>query len=248
MKFANKVAVVTGGSRGIGLAIAQDLVKNGAQVIITGRKQASLDAALASLGERAQAVAGKLGQPEHDDALRRLIEQEHGGIDFLVNNVGMNPVFGSLADLDSDIARKILDTNVVGALGLSQMAYALGMRERRGAIVNIGSFAGLRPSAGIGMYGVSKAALIALTRQLAVEFAPEIRVNAVAPAAIKTDFAKAMYEGREAELAAAYPANRLGVPEDVAGPVSFLLSDAAAWVTGQIIAIDGGLGLVSPEG
>lgn len=248
MDFADKIAIVTGGSRGIGFAIAEELISRGARVIITGRKQESLDAALEQFGERAQAVAGKLGQPEHDDELQRIIAEEYGGIDYLVNNVGINPVYGPIAELDLDAARKVLDTNVLGALKLSQMAWSWGMRERGGAIVNVGSFAGLRPSQGIGLYGVSKASLLALTRQLALEFAPEIRVNAVAPAAIKTDFAKAMYEGREQEVAAAYPAKRLGIPADVAGPVAFLLSDAAAWVTGQTIAIDGGLGLVSPEG
>ncbi|MDJ1372474.1 SDR family oxidoreductase [Gulosibacter molinativorax] len=246
MRFDQKVAVVTGGSRGIGFAIAKELIAGGATVIITGRKQDSLDAALEQLGDRARGVAGKLGQPEHDDALRRAITDEFGGIDYLVNNVGMNPVFGPLVQLDLDVARKILDTNVLGALKMSRLGYELGLRERRGAIVNVGSISGLRPSTGIGMYGVSKSALFALTRQLAVEFAPNIRVNAVAPAAIKTDFSKAMYEGREAELAAAYPAERIGVPEDVAGPVCFFLSDAAGWVTGQTLAIDGGLSLVTP--
>lgn len=247
MDFTGKLAVVTGGSRGIGFAIARTLIANGARVIITGRSPNALDAAIDLLGDRVRPVVGGLGTPEHDEALRRSVAEEREGVDFLVNNVGINPVFGPLSDLDLDTARKILDTNVLAALTLSRLAYQLGLYERRGAIVNVSSFAALRASAGIGMYGISKAALLALTRQLALEYAPEVRVNAVAPAAIRTDFSKAMYEGREAELAAAYPARRLGDPDDVAGPVAFLLSDAAAWVTGQTISIDGGLGLVSPE-
>ena len=117
------------------------------------------------------------------------------------------------------------------------------MGEHGGSIVNVASVAGLRPSPGIGMYGVSKAALIRLTTELAVELGPGIRVNAVAPAVVKTKFATALYEGREEEVSAAYPLKRLGVPEDVAGAVAFLLSDAASWITGQTLVLDGGVTL-----
>jgi NAD(P)-dependent dehydrogenase (short-subunit alcohol dehydrogenase family) len=121
------------------------------------------------------------------------------------------------------------------------------MGERGGAVVNIASVAGVSTSPGIGMYGVSKSAVVGLTRQLAAELAPKIRVNAVAPAAVKTAFAKALYEGREQEVAGKYPLKRLGVPADVAGPVTFLLSDDAAWVTGQTLVIDGGATLITAD-
>lgn len=245
--FSNKVAVVTGGSRGIGFAIAQRLVDGGARVIITGRKQDTIDSALDQLGDRARGIAGKLGDEAHFESLEETIRDEFGGVDLLVNNVGMNPVFGDLIDLDLAAARKILDTNVLGALSTSSRLLPLGLKERRGAIVNVASLAGVQPTPGIGMYGVSKAALIALTRQMALEFAPDVRVNAVAPAAIKTQFAAAMYEGREAELAARYPMKRIGQPEDVAGPATFFLSDAAGWVTGQTMLVDGGITLVGAE-
>lgn len=245
--FKNKVAVITGGSRGIGFAVAERLVAGGAQVIITGRKPDSLDAAVAQLGERARGVAGKLGDESHLEDLKRVIENDVGGVDLLVNNVGMNPVFGDMVTLELAAARKIFETNVLGALRVSTQLLSLGLKDRSGAIVNVSSLAGVQPTPGIGLYGVSKAALIALTKQMALEFAPEVRVNAVAPAAVKTQFAAAMYEGREAELAERYPLKRIGQPEDVAGPVAFFLSDAAGWVTGQTLLIDGGITLVNAE-
>jgi NAD(P)-dependent dehydrogenase (short-subunit alcohol dehydrogenase family) len=118
------------------------------------------------------------------------------------------------------------------------------MGDHGGSVVNVASIAGLRPSPGIGLYGVSKAALIRLTTELAVELAPGIRVNAVAPAVVKTKFATALYEGREEQVSASYPLKRLGVPSDIAGAVTFLLSDEASWITGQTIVLDGGVTLV----
>jgi len=130
---------------------------------------------------------------------------------------------------------------VLAALGWVQHVHKAWFAGHGGAVVNVASVAGLRPATGIGMYGASKAALIHLTQQLAVELAPAVRVNAVAPAVVKTRFATALYEGREAEVAAAYPLKRLGVPGDVAGAVAYLASDEAAWVTGQTIVVDGGM-------
>jgi NAD(P)-dependent dehydrogenase (short-subunit alcohol dehydrogenase family) len=160
-----------------------------------------------------------------------------------VNNAGVNPAYGSLFDIDERAMQKILDVNVLGALAWSKAAVRGGLLGDGGAIVNISSIAGVTASPGIAFYGVSKAALISLTHQLAYELAPGIRVNAVAPAVIKTDFAKALYEGREEQVASAYPLKRLGIPSDVAGVVAFLLSHDAAWITGQTIVIDGGASL-----
>ncbi|MDI3330167.1 MAG: SDR family oxidoreductase [Micrococcus sp.] len=244
--FNGRTALVTGASRGVGLATARTLVDGGARVVLTARGREGLDAAVAQLGPAAVGVAGKLDDPAHLEEVAEVVGGL-GGLDYLVNNVGINPVFGPMAEMDLGAARKILEVNVLGAFRAARAAVEWGIVERGGAIVNIASIAGISSSPGIGMYGVSKSAVLGLTRQLAAELAPDVRVNAVAPAAVKTDFAKALYEGREDEVSARYPLQRLGVPEDVAGPVAFLLSEAAAWMTGQTLVIDGGASLVGLE-
>lgn len=244
-RFEGKVGIVTGASRGIGLAVARRLIDEGAKVVITARKPDALAAAVEQLGgeEHAIAVPGNAADTTHQgEAVRTAIER-FGSLDLLVNNTGINPAYGPLMKLDLDMARKIMDTNVVAALSWVQQSHAAWMGEHGGAIVNIGSVAGLRAAPGIAFYGASKAALIHLTEELAVELGPAIRVNAVAPAVVKTDFAKALYEGREDEVAKPYPLKRLGRPEDIAGPVAFLASEDAAWVTGQTLPIDGGITL-----
>jgi len=164
-----------------------------------------------------------------------------GHVDILVNNTGINPAYGPMIDADLALFAKTIDTNVVAALGWVQEVHRASMRERGGAIVNVASVAGLRPSVNIGGYSASKAALIALTRQLSVELGPTIRVNAVAPAVVRTRFAQAMYEHDEAGVAARYPLKRLGAPEDIAAAVAFLVSPGAAWITGETIVVDGGV-------
>lgn len=245
-RFDGATALITGASRGIGLAIAQRFVADGGRVAITARGQQALDAAVASLGgpSVAIAIAGKADDPAHRAEVFARIAQEFGTIDHLVNNAGINPTYGPALETDEAVARKILDVNVIGALAWSRDAVAAGLT---GTIVNLSSISAITAAPGIAFYGVSKAALISLTQQLAHELAPRIRVNAVAPAVIKTDFAKALYEGREDEVAARYPLARLGVPDDVAGPVTFLMSSDSAWITGQTIVIDGG-GSLSPVG
>jgi NAD(P)-dependent dehydrogenase (short-subunit alcohol dehydrogenase family) len=244
-RLEGQVAVVTGASRGIGLGIAERLVGEGARVCITARKQEALDEAVASLGgsDHAIAVAGKAHDPDHQaDAVARTMDA-FGRVDLLVNNTGINPVYGRLVDLDLDAARKIFEVNALAALAWVQHVHKAWMADHGGAIVNVSSVAGLKPAPGIGFYGATKAMLSHLTEELAVELGPDIRVNAVAPAVVKTKFATALYEGREEEVAATYPLKRLGVPEDVAGVVAFLLSSDAAWVTGQTVVIDGGITL-----
>lgn len=243
-RFDGKVAIVTGASRGIGLGVAQRLVDEGAKVLITARKTEALEAAVAELGEdNATYVAGPADDPAHqDEAIAKAIET-FGGLDLFVNNTGINPTYGRMVEMDLAAARKIFEVNVVAAVSWVQKAYAASLADRGGAIVNIASVGGLKPAPMIGMYGASKSALIHVTEELALELAPQIRVNAVAPAVVKTRFAGALYEGREEEVASVYPMKRLGVPEDIASVVAFLLSDDAAWVTGQTITIDGGLTL-----
>ena len=244
-KLAGKAAIVTGASRGIGLAIAQRLVAEGARVCITARKAEALQEAVASMpAGSAIYVAGKADDADHRAAVMDRVAAEFGGLDILVNNAGINPFYGPAMDLDLGAARKLFEVNVIGTLGWSQAAYhhkGLGFKNRHGSIVNLASVAGRVPSTGIGLYGVTKAAVMHLTTTLAAEMGPEIRVNAVAPAVVKTDFAKALYEGREAEVAAQYPLGRLGVPEDIAGAVVYFASADAAWVTGQTLTLDGGL-------
>jgi NAD(P)-dependent dehydrogenase (short-subunit alcohol dehydrogenase family) len=246
---SGRVAIVTGASRGIGYAIAEALVARGDRVCVTGRDETTLKEAVDRLGaDRAIGVAGKAHDPVHQKQAVARTMAAFGRVDHLVNNAGTNPVFGPIADLDPAVARKVFETNVLSALGFAQQTWRAWQKEHGGAIVNIASVAGLAPSPFIGAYGVSKAALVNLTVQLAAEFAPGVRVNAIAPAVVKTKFAAALYEGREAEAAAGYPLQRLGVPEDISGAAAFLLSDQAGWITGQTLVIDGGIFLRAGTG
>lgn len=249
-RLAGRVALVTGASRGIGLAIAHRLVGDGAKVAITARNADALQAAVTQLGgpDVAVGVAGKADDDEHQQAVLAAVGEAFGPVDILVNNAGINPAYGSLLDLPAGAARKILDVNVLATLSWVQRVHAAGMGTSGGSIVNIASVAGVKPAPGISFYGVSKAAIIALTASLAVELGPAVRVNAVAPAVVKTKFAEALYVGREAQVAAQYPLRRLGEPDDIASAVAFLASDEASWITGQTIVLDGGVTLTGGVG
>ncbi|CAL9320391.1 SDR family oxidoreductase [Streptomyces rubradiris] len=241
-ELSGRVAIVTGASRGIGYGVAEALVARGDRVCVTGRGEDALKEAVERLGaERVIGVAGKAHDLAHQTEVVERTMAAFGRVDFLVNNAGTNPVFGPIADLDLDVARKVFETNVVSALGFAQKTWHAWQKDNGGAIVNIASVAGLSASPFIGAYGVSKAAMINLTQQLAHEFAPRVRVNAIAPAVVKTKFAQALYEGREEEAAAAYPLGRLGVPSDIGGAAAFLTSAQSDWITGQTLVVDGGI-------
>ncbi|MGW1298030.1 SDR family oxidoreductase [Streptomyces sp. NPDC002533] len=244
-RFSGRAAVVTGASRGIGLAVAQRLAAEGARVCITARKAGPLkDAAAAFPRGSVITVAGKADDAAHRHEVLDAVAREFGGLDVLVNNAGINPAYGPVVGLDLDVARKVLEVNVLATLAWVQDSVAhpkLRFTERHGSVVNLSSVTGDTPAPGIGLYGVSKAAVSHLTRTLAVELGPEIRVNAVAPAVVKTRFAEALYEGKEDEVAADYPVRRLGVPADIASAVAYLASADASWVTGHILTVDGGL-------
>lgn len=250
-RFEGRVAVITGASRGIGLGVAERLVAEGARVCLTARNEGPLLEAVERLGgkEVAIAVAGRADDVEHQRTAVAAAVEAFGRLDVLVNNTGINPVAGDVIDTDPAAIMKTFGVNVVAAVGWARAARDAGLGAVPGAsIVNMASIAGVRPAPPIGVYGASKAALIHLTGQLAVELAPRIRVNAVAPAIVKTQFASLLYEGRESQVAAGYPLGRLGVPADVAAAVAFLAGDDASWVTGQTLVVDGGVTLVGGLG
>jgi 3-oxoacyl-[acyl-carrier protein] reductase len=242
-RFAGQVALITGASRGIGLAVARRLVAEGARVCLTARKAEPLAQAAAGLGDAEVAIwaAGSSDDPEHRE---RAVDQTlaaFGRLDVLVNNSGINPVYGPLLEIEESAARKIFEVNVLATLGWTRLAHRAWLAEHGGAVVNLASVAGLHAAPGIAFYGVTKAALINLTTQLAAELAPRIRVNAVAPAVVRTKFAEALYAADEQAAASRYLLQRLGEPADVAAAVAYLASADAAWVTGQTLVLDGGL-------
>jgi 3-oxoacyl-[acyl-carrier protein] reductase len=245
--FAGRVALVTGATRGIGFGIAAEVVARGGSVCITARKEDELESAIAELdpaGEgRAIAARGSADDREHQQAAVELTMDAFGRLDHLVNNAAVNPQFGPLVEADLGAVRKIFDVNVLATLAWTQLAWHAWLKDNGGSILNVASVGGLRAGAPIGAYNASKAALIHLTRQLGVELGPKVRVNAIAPAVVKTVFARALYEDREDEVAAAYPLKRLGVPDDTSKLACFLLGDDASWITGETVTIDGGVSI-----
>lgn len=249
-RFAGRAALITGASRGIGLEIAGRLLAEGASVCITARREQELREALASLdaGARAIAVAGSSDDREHRRAAIGQTLDAFGSVGMLVNNAATNPLYGPIVEADLDAARKIMEVNLISVLAWVQEAHHAWMGAHGGTVLNVASAGGLVAGEMLGVYNASKAALVHLTRQLALELGPSIRVNGVAPAVVRTRFAAPLYgEGGE-ELAELYPLRRLGEPEDVAALAAFVLSDEAGWLTGQTILLDGGITLSDPGG
>lgn len=249
IRLDGKVALVTGASRGIGLATAQRLVEAGARVVLTSRKQANLDEALASFppGSSVHAVEAHVGRSEDAERAVAATIAWGGRLDILVNNAATNPYFGPLVDITDAAMVKTYEVNQASVLFHVRAAWHGFMREHGGVVVNVASIGGLGPEPGIGWYNVTKAAVIHLTKQLSYELAPTVRVNAVAPGLVRTELARGLWEKHEDAIRQHIPLRRLGEPDDIASVIVTLCSDASSWVTGQTIVIDGGT-MTQPTG
>lgn len=236
-----KVALITGGSRGIGKAIAASFLAQGAQVMITSRTAETCEATADELGDGCHWRASHVARAEDAERVVGETITELGGVDILVNNAATNPYAGPV--IDADVARwdKTFAANVTGTLLWSQQAWHQYMSSNGGAIVNIASVGGYVTHPHIGSYNITKTAVIQLTKQLAAELAPSVRVNAIAPGLVKTEMAKFLWEGENGEkAAAAYPLNSLGEVEDIANAALYLASESSRWITGHTVVVDGG--------
>jgi NAD(P)-dependent dehydrogenase (short-subunit alcohol dehydrogenase family) len=243
ISLKGKVALVTGASRGIGKAIATAYAEAGAAVMLSSRKQDALEAAAADMsdapGETA-VFAANAGESDQIAACVAATVERFGAVDILVNNAATNPYMGRPIDIDLPRFDKTWQVNYRGPVVWVQEAWTASMAERGGVILNIASVGGLSVEPAIGHYNVTKAALMHLTRTLAQDLAPGVRVNAIAPGLVKTDFARALWEPAEDKVAARMPLKRLGEPGDIANAALFLASDLASWITGQTLVVDGG--------
>ena len=243
ISLEGKVALVTGASRGIGKAIAGTFASCGAAVMLSSRKQDALEAAADEIGTgggETAVFAANAGEPDQIAACVAATVGRFGRIDILVNNAATNPYMGRAIDIDLPRFDKTWQVNYRGPVVWAQEAWNASMREHGGSIVNIASIGGLSVETHIGHYNVTKAALIHLTRTLAADLSPGVRVNAIAPGLVKTDMARALWEPAEEAIAARMPLRRLGEPADIANAALFLTSDLGSWITGQTIVVDGG--------
>ena len=241
LRLDGKVALVTGASKGIGQGIATAMAESGAQVMLSSRKQDALEKAAAGINGDVAVYAANAGEPDQAEACVAATIERFGGLDILVNNAAANPYMGPVIDIDLPRYDKTFQVNVRGPLVLVQQAWHQAMKERGGSVLNIASVGGLTYGGMIGVYDMTKAALIFMTKHLAIELAPKVRVNAIAPGLVKTDFARALWEPNEEGAARLMPLQRIGAPEDIAGAALFLSSEAASWITGEIMVVDGGL-------
>jgi NAD(P)-dependent dehydrogenase (short-subunit alcohol dehydrogenase family) len=240
ISLEGKVALVTGASRGIGKAIAYAYADAGASVLLSSRKLADLEAAAAEIGGDVDVTVANAGDPAQAEAAVDRCVERFGGIDILVNNAATNPYMGPTIDIDLSRYDKTWEVNLRGAFVWTQLVWDRSMRARGGSVINISSVGGLSVETSIGIYNATKAALLHLTRTLAAELAPGVRVNAIAPGLVKTDMARALWEPNEERMAASMPLGRLGEPRDIAHAALFLASDLASWITGHTLVVDGG--------
>ena len=251
LDLEGRTALVTGGSRGIGLAVASRFAGAGANVMIASRTPEDLAEAASGLvaagvpEERVGWTAAHVGKPEDAHSCVARTVARFGGIDVLVNNAGTNPYFGPMIDIDVTRAQKTFEVNQLSVLVWTAAAVKAGLR---GSVINVASIGGLEVEPNIGWYNVTKSAVLHITKQLAFELAPDVRVNALAPGLVKTKLAAALWEGPgEERIAARIPLRRLGLPDDIATAALFLASEASSWVTGQTFVVDGGTTL-QPSG
>lgn len=249
-----KTALITGSSRGIGLAIARAFVEAGASVMLTSRKAGGLAEAKATIdaakgeasGEVAWHVANAGDRVQGEECVAATVDR-FGSLDILVNNAATNPYYGPMIDIDPDRADKTIRVNQSGYLEWIQAAWRARMSDHGGVVLNLASIGGLSVEPGIGWYNVTKAAVIHLTSQLAGELGPQVRVNALAPGLVRTEFARTLWEQGGDRIISHLPLRRLGEPEDIAHAALFLCSDAASWITGHTLVIDGGA-MAMPSG
>ena len=241
-----KVALVTGASKGIGEAIARGLAEFGAKIVISSRRQDAIDAVAEKFrlnGLVASAIAAHMGDLAAISNLLEKITEIYGGVDIIINNAATNPVFGPIQNTDEAAFDKIIDVNLKGPFELCKQAYPILKQRGGGSIINISSIGGLKPEPGIGIYSVTKAAIINMTQAMAQDWgADNIRVNAICPGLIKTKFSEALWQDEAIanRFIREVPLGRLGEPEDIAGLATFLASDAAAYCSGGVYLADGG--------
>jgi NAD(P)-dependent dehydrogenase (short-subunit alcohol dehydrogenase family) len=235
-----RVALVTGASKGIGRAIAATFAASGANVMLSSRKQDALDAAASAMEGDVATFAANAGDPEQAEACVAATVERFGRVDILVNNAATNPYMGPAIDIDLARYDKTFQVNLRGTLVWTQLAHRASMAEHGGAVINLASVGGLSVEPSIGVYNTTKAAVIYLTKTLAAELGPGVRVNAIAPGLVKTDMARALWETHGEALARRLPTRRLGEPQDIADAALFLASDLSSWITGQTLVVDGG--------
>ncbi|MEC8985715.1 MAG: SDR family oxidoreductase [Actinomycetota bacterium] len=241
LSLNGKAALITGGSKGIGKSISKTFAEAGAKVMITSRKANVCEAAAEEIGNACVWEAGNVGDAEHMEAAIDRCISDLGGVDVLVNNAATNPYAGPMIDADLPRWKKTIDVNMTAPFAWTQMAWQKYQQENGGVVLNISSVGGLQTNPMLGVYDVTKAGLIHMTKQFAAELAPGVRVNAICPGLIKTDFARMLWEGDAGDMVAQqYPLKRLGEVEDIAGAALYLAADTGSWITGQAIVLDGG--------